>query len=98
MVARMPASGKQECTGATLTRSANGFNPFLWNFLQTQPPPARECFGFRLHAGFDFLAAQTSGYDEGSHTIARTLCKVSWTLGQASDIVPRREQESRTSG
>ena len=35
---------------------------------------------------------------EGSHTIARPLCKVTWTLGQVSDIVPRGKQESQTRG
>jgi len=30
--------------------------------------------------------------------IARTLCKVTGTLGQVSDIVPRRRQESQTRG
>jgi len=31
--------------------------------LSNPPPPAGAYFGFRLHAGFGFLAAQTSGYD-----------------------------------
>jgi hypothetical protein len=69
MVERMPASGKQECRRATLSRSPNGFNPLLWNFAQIHLRP------FRLHVGFGFLAAQTSGWRAFAKTIPHAgLC------------------------
>ena len=80
--------------GAPTRHRDSNHSHSLDGLLKRQPDTCRRAIFDQLASELPVIRPRR----EGSYTIAWTLCKVTGTLGQVSDVVPRRRQVSQTRG